>query len=136
MPWPKMISPEESIRTPTKNQMESACSVLGSTWWGCGASGCEVICVSLSGLPEPEVENKQNGGHHGRPEDGFLEDVGRPIVRDHGRSVDQPGELRLRCRLGHVADHNRDDDAYDPRPQRAVEIGSHGLHAQEIGRAS
>jgi hypothetical protein len=31
MPWVRMMPPQESMRTPTKNQMESAFSVLGST---------------------------------------------------------------------------------------------------------
>jgi hypothetical protein len=32
MPWAKMIAPQESMRTPTKNQIESIVLGLESAW--------------------------------------------------------------------------------------------------------
>src|ERR1035441_6537850 len=82
-------------------------------------------------LPEPEVKDKQDGSDHSRPEDRLLKYVSGAVMRNDGRAVDQPGELCFRRSLRHVADHDGDDHAHDPRPQRAIEVGRHCLHADD-----
>src|SRR6185312_3386380 len=67
-------------------------------------------------LPEDDLQDDKNYRDYARPEKRLLEECGRSIVRDDGRAINQPVQLRLWPRFGHQTHNHCDNHADQPAP--------------------
>src|SRR6185437_17105486 len=130
---------------PTKNQMESdspfpvpsAIKSVPSKFYVAvlpvpsGAQMCGSPPGSVIALPENNLQNHEDNGDYGCPEDWLLEKRRCAVVRDDRRAIDEAVEFALRTRPGHQADDHRHAHADQPAPQRAEHVFRHGLR---VGR--
>src|SRR5690242_13833672 len=104
-----MSAPLTASDIPMKNQMELSSFVV------------------MFGLPEIDVECREDHGHSYGPECRAFVERYAIFLRDVGGAIDEADKLVVRLRPGHKAHRDSDDHAQQTRPERAVHVLRHVL---------